>query len=117
MTVRPAPLSLLLLALALTPGCVVRRPGAVETPAAVVAAAPAPARVASSPVPDELPAPAARMPAARAPVVVAPAARTTVSRTAGFSGTERPGFRTFLRDGRLWVFASGSEGLAEFLKS
>ncbi len=29
----------------------------------------------------------------------------------------RPGFEVFLEDGRLWVFASGSEGLADFLKS
>ena len=33
---------------------------------------------------------------------------------AAVEGYDRPGFKTFEVDGRLWVFQEGSEGLAEY---
>ena len=95
MPVRPACLCLLLMVLLAAPGCVVRRAGGVESTVTETAsfetAAPAPAPKA----------------APRAVRVAPPTADA-------YTNYDRPGFKTSLKDGRLWVFLEGSKGLSEF---
>ena len=98
MSVRTACCSLLLLLLVAAPGCVVRRPGAVESMPVETAAVETASFETTAPAPQ-----------------AAPTARKS-SKPSAYTNYDRPGFKTSLKEGRLWVFAEGSEGLAEFRK-
>lgn len=87
-----------------------------DAPAEPTWTAPAPMD-APAPLPDGMPAPLPEdMPAPLPDEMPAPMEAPTPSEVGNALGFDKPGFRTFERDGRLWVFREGSEDLATFLE-